>query len=47
VADRDVGIEGKAAHEFSSQFHTADRLPDYKRTRRTDVDGVEMLELRR
>jgi hypothetical protein len=45
LADHYLGIEGKPACDFSAQLRMADWLPDYKGTRRTDVDRIEVPQL--
>ena len=45
LTDCDLGIEGKPVCDFSAQLRAADRLPDDKGTRRTDVDDIEVPQL--
>lgn len=45
LADHDRGIEGKSACELSAQVRAAERLPNHESTRRSDVDGLKVLQL--
>jgi hypothetical protein len=45
AANDDLRHERQPALELLPQSRLADALPDHKRTRRADVDGVEVREL--
>ena len=45
LADRDLGVKGKPACQFGAELPPADSPPDHEGARRTDVDGIEVLQL--
>jgi len=47
LANHDFGIEGKPAFDIDKQLRSPDWLPDYKGARRSDVDGIKVLQLLR
>jgi len=44
LADRDLGVKGKPACQFGAELPPADSPPDHEGARRTDVDGIEVLQ---